>query len=341
MTEISVHDFQRETDCVYDEERYSVRDNGAVLRHSRMGKRLRKDDNQWVFGKPNSQNGYMYLSQVRIHRIVATAFHADPPTLEHVVDHIDTNRRNNRPENLRWLTRLENALLNPVTVKRIEFLCGSIEAFLEDPSKLRHSSFDRSFEWMRTVTTEEAHACRERMHLWAKSDRPSAGGGSLGEWLFKPIPSEKVTAPFPRQPFRPTIPESEPNLVASKTLGAVQRKWRTPSEFPCCPQEADENPLAAYLERLSAGSIFACNQFSKSVVLDAAIADEGKSIWVMCENAETGAIKPWSLAQVTHENEVFVHTSHGTFFEKAGAEKRFCLARGLEWIGGDTFDDYC
>lgn len=341
MIEISVQDFQREVDCIYDEERYSVRDNGAVLRHPRIGKRPRKDDGKWTFGKPSTQNGYMYISQVRIHRVVATAFQGNPPTPEHVIDHIDTNRRNNRPENLRWLTRLENALLNPITVKRIEFICGSIEAFLEDPSRLRHSSFDRSFDWMRTVTTEEAQACRERMHLWAKSDKPSVGGGSLGEWLFKPIATTKVTTPFRRQPFRPAIPEPEPDLVASKTPRAAQRKWRTSSEFPSCPQEISENPLAAYLERLSAGSIFACNQFSKSVVLEAAIANQGTSILVMCENAEPGAIKPWSLAQVTYEGEVFVHTSHGTFFEKAGAEKRFCLARGLEWAGGDTFDDFC
>lgn len=341
MTEISVQDFQREVDCIYDEERYSVRDNGAVLRHPRTGMRLRKDDKKWTFGKPNAQNGYMYISQVRIHRVVATAFHGASPTPEHVVDHIDTNRRNNRPENLRWLTRLENALLNPITVKRIEFVCGSIETFLADPSKLRHSSFDRSFDWMRTVTTKEAQACRERMHLWAKSDKPSVGGGSLGEWLFKPIAPTKVITPSQRQPFRSAIAIPEPDLIASETPGAAQRKWRTPSEFPSCPQETSENPLAAYLERLAAGSIFARNKFSKSLVLEAAIADQGTSIWVMCENAEPGAIKPWSLAQVTHESGIFVHTSHGTYFEKAGAEKSFCLARGLEWTGGDTFDDFC
>ena len=341
MKEVSVHEFQHEVDCIYDQEKYSVRDNGAVLRHPRMCKRLRKDDSRWTFGRSNKQNGYMYISQVRVHRIVATAFHGKSPTPKHVVDHIDTNRRNNRPENLRWLTRLENVLLNPVTVKRIEFVCGSIEAFLEDPSKLRQSSFDRSFDWMRTVAPEEAQACRERMHLWTKSDKPSAGEGGLGEWLYKPIPPRKVTTHFPRRSSRAAMSESESDLVASKTPGAAQRKWRTPSDFPCCPQGEAGNSIAAYLDRLVVGSIFACNQFAKSVVLDAALGDEGKSIWVMCENAETDTIKPWSLAQVTHENGVFVHTSHGTFFEEAGAEKQFCLARGLEWVGGDTFEDFC
>ena len=42
MTEISLHDFHRELNCIYDEERYSVRDNGAIFRHPRTGKRQRK-----------------------------------------------------------------------------------------------------------------------------------------------------------------------------------------------------------------------------------------------------------------------------------------------------------
>src|SRR5947209_2628132 len=121
MTDVALHDFFQELDCTYDGEQYSVRDNGAVLRHPRHGKRRRSLDGLWTFGKPNDKTGYMELASVRVHRIVATAFHGVPPTPEHVVDHIDTNRRNNRPENLRWLTRLENALKNPITLKRIEF----------------------------------------------------------------------------------------------------------------------------------------------------------------------------------------------------------------------------
>jgi len=87
----------REVNCTYKEERYSVRENGEVLRHTRDGKRSRPTDNKWTFGKPNEQASYMEIASVRVHRIVATAFHGEPPTKEHVVDHIDTNRRNNRP----------------------------------------------------------------------------------------------------------------------------------------------------------------------------------------------------------------------------------------------------
>lgn len=360
MTMVDLQDFFREMECLYDEEKYSVRDNGAVLRHPRVNNRVRPTDNQWTFGKPNSQNGYMYISQVRIHRIVATAFHGAPPTAEHVVDHIDTNRRNNRPENLRWLTRLENALLNPITVKRIEFICGSIEAFLEDPSRLNHSKLDRDFGWMRTVSLQEAQACRERMHLWAKSETTSSGGGSLGEWVYKPIvsqqnvllkskneahPSTQMTVSSRRgisaPSFSPHVEAEIPDLVMAKTPGAAQRKWRTPTEFPNCPATAGDAPIAAYAEKLTTGAIFAQNSFSKSLVLQVATVENGLAMYVMCENAASGAVKPWSVTKVTYEDGLYVHTSVRTFFAKDGAEKEFCLARGLEWTGGDSIDDYC
>ena len=93
-----VNDFKQEIECIYKDEKYSVRDNGAVFRYPRDGKRPRKYDNFWTFGKPNDKHGYMEIASVRVHIIVATAFHGPKPTKEHVVDHIDTNRRNNRPD---------------------------------------------------------------------------------------------------------------------------------------------------------------------------------------------------------------------------------------------------
>jgi hypothetical protein len=95
--------------------------------------------------------GYMDITYVTVHRIIATAFHGEPPTKGHVVDHIDTNKRNNRPENLRWVTRLENVLLNPITARRIAKICGSIEAFLAEPTKFRDMFPDPNFNWMGTV----------------------------------------------------------------------------------------------------------------------------------------------------------------------------------------------
>lgn len=182
---VSVSDYNEVKECIYKGEHYSVRDNGAVMRHPREGMRRRKLDNVWTFGNPNDKTGYMEIAGQSVHRIVTFAFHGNPPTDQYVVDHIDTNRRNNRPENLRWLTRLENALNNPITRARIENLCGSIEAFLADPSILRgNEKIYPDFSWMRTVTPEEARASLERLTNWAK-EHPKPQGGSLGEWVFQ------------------------------------------------------------------------------------------------------------------------------------------------------------
>ena len=119
---VDINDYREEKSCVYKGEEYSVRDNGAVLRKARPNQRVRKLDNKWTFGKLNTKTGYLEIASVRIHRIIATAFHGEPPTKEHVVDHIDTNRQNNKPSNLRWLTRLENTVLNETTRKRINYI---------------------------------------------------------------------------------------------------------------------------------------------------------------------------------------------------------------------------
>ena len=50
-----------------------------------------------------------------IHRLVAQTFIANPNNLPEV-DHVDTNRRNNNVNNLRWCTRKENCN-NPLSLK--------------------------------------------------------------------------------------------------------------------------------------------------------------------------------------------------------------------------------
>ena len=112
MKRVHLDCFGREVTCTYRGETYRVRDNGAVFRLCRNDARIRPLDEKWTFGRVNKKRGYTLLSSVPVHRIVATAFHGPQPSKNHVVDHIDTNRQNNRPENLRWVTRLENILFN-------------------------------------------------------------------------------------------------------------------------------------------------------------------------------------------------------------------------------------
>jgi hypothetical protein len=71
--------------------RCDVRDNGAILRKKRPGGLHRKLDNFWTFGTKDANSGYANFGNHKVHRIVATAFHGEQPTRQHIVDHIDTN----------------------------------------------------------------------------------------------------------------------------------------------------------------------------------------------------------------------------------------------------------
>jgi len=119
----------REIEVELGGDRYLVRDNGAVYRRLRPGRRRSRFDETWTFGRRDKVTGYMHIGSQFVHRIVAFAFLGRPPSEKHVVDHIDTNGSNNRTENLRWVTRLENVLRHPSTRKEIIRAYGSLEKF--------------------------------------------------------------------------------------------------------------------------------------------------------------------------------------------------------------------
>lgn len=309
---VSVDDYNEVKDCIYKEEHYSVRDNGAVMRHQRVGMRVRKDDNVWTFGKPNEKTGYMEIAGQRVHRIVAFAFLGNPPTTQHVVDHIDTNRCNNRPENLRWLTRLENILNNPITRARIESVCGSIEAFLADPSVLRgHESIDPNFSWMRTVSPEEARASLERLSNWAK-EHLKPKGGNLDEWVFQErkagidsaSKSPSPTRTRPTEDYDDNIKDNEPTKTQSLTPNAIQLNWKYPVEFPLCPQRVADKPLETYMANMAEGEVFCKNNFGESTILKFGMTDS-EHLWVMCHISI--AWKSHAITKVTYKDGIFYH----------------------------------
>lgn len=315
---LDIEDFNQEVECVYKNERYSVRDNGVVLRHCQDNKRPRPTDNKWTFGKFNEKTGYLEIATVRVHRIVASAFHGEPPTKEHVVDHIDTNKQNNRPENLRWVTRLENVLLNPITAKRIAYVCGSVENFLANPERYRDQFPEPNLSWMQTVTKDEAKNSLERMLAWAKNDKKS-NGGSLDKWIYS------------REIFQPE-PETQPNYILSKTPNAAQRIVYyndKANEYPSTPQTFEGNPLTAYYDSLNEGSVFFRNHNGEYVVEKRGFSKDKKTLYVMTRSAyvwrerEDGEFiatpivelsenisyedLPHSLTSITYEDGLFVH----------------------------------
>lgn len=162
---IDINDYNEEKSCAYKGEKYLVRDNGAVMRKSRPSKVIREHDNEWTFGSEH-EDGYCYFfgTNNRIHRIVATAFHGEVPPKQYVVDHIDSNRQNNRPINLRWVTKLEGKLLDEFTQVLIEHLTGvSIYEFLDNIPMYRHFIGNSYLYWMANMSDEKAKHCIERL----------------------------------------------------------------------------------------------------------------------------------------------------------------------------------
>ena len=328
--------FKEVRECDYKDEHYSVRDNGAVMRHQRPGKRLRPSDNAWTFGAKNDKNGYMHLGAHRIHIIVAIAFHGERDSKKFVVDHIDTNRCNNRPENLRWFTRLENALNNPITFKRIEWLCGGdIQKFIDDPSCIRTEGKWPDLEWMRTVTPEEARNAKANLERWAsqpfvpRDPNAPALEKKDKEWMFKP-PQSAWTPPVEPRPV--------PYVRAISPALAVQVRWNTASEFPACPQEITDNTLVEYAKNLQPGTVFSTNGLWTSVVDEVALIDNGTRLAVATHPME--GIKG-AVAVVYVRDGLIFHETVGTFFDPNGTKKCMTELKGLKWEGPDCIDDYC
>ena len=322
---LDVYDVEKS--CEYKGRNYLVRDNGAVLRLPKNGGRPSKLDNNWMFGNKDD-NGYMLIGQARVHQIIATAFHGVPKDPKMIVDHIDTNRCNNRPENLRWITRLENVLNNPITRKKIIYLCGSIDAFLANPSILKDKPIEENLAWMRTVSKEEASKCLRNLTRWSNEDsQKSSKGNGLGSWIFREI----------KQVDSET---DEYSLKDSLTYGAKQRNWKTPTEFLLCPQERNKS-LELYMSNMQKGKVFSRTQYGDGGVIRAyGYNPDDSSIYVLTYKEE-GAIKPWALSRITLEDGFYVHENKHSFFQEDGGLKFFTLAMGREWKGGQVFDDNC
>lgn len=199
-------------------------------------------------------------------------------------------------------------MLNPITARRIEIVCGSVEAFLADPSKFRDKFKEPNYEWMCRVNVQEAQASKARLLAWAESDKPLQGG-TLGEWVYnRSLPNVQI--------------EKVPEFTNSLTQNSKQQNWKTPTEFPCCPQEIGNNPIVNYATKLKAEKVFSQNQYSKSIIEDFTKSKDEDILWIICRNSDNNAIKPYSLAEVTFQKDIFVHNNLGSFFQKRWCRKK-------------------
>lgn len=100
-------------------ERYVRNGNGFRKVRERILKTfLAGDEKEYHYVKLYKNNDRKPFT---IHELVAMAFIPNPYNKPEI-DHIDTNKKNNNVENLRWVTHSEN-MNNPITIEKLE--CNS------------------------------------------------------------------------------------------------------------------------------------------------------------------------------------------------------------------------
>ncbi len=324
---IPIDNYGSEKEIEYEGEIYLVRDNGAVFRKHKPDRRSSSFDEAWTFGTLRQQGQYLCVGSAYVHRIVAFAFHGAPPSRQYVVDHIDTDKTNNRIENLRWITKLDNVLRHPGVRRRIESAYGSLDKFYEDPSTAVNE-LDSSFAWLKSVSKEDAQKSRDQLQEWAKSD------GFIKNGVLKNRLHGNLQA---SPPIRPPLPAPVPEYE-SLTPMVIQRNWKTPAEFPCCPKDIGQDSLKEYVKNLSIDTVFSRDRYKESLVVMAELGDG--FISVLTASTEENPVKPWALAKVTVENGKFIHEAISTFFKLDGGKKRHFELLGIPFYG-ELIDDYC
>ena len=91
-------------------------------------------------------------------------------------------------------------------------------------------------------------------------------------------------------------------------------------------------------EALKEGGVFCRNGLWESTVLQAMLIDGGTRIAV-ATSSSTGLKDAVDVVYV--DGAKIIHETYGTYFSEDGVRKAMTELQGLEWTGGDVFDDYC
>lgn len=294
-----INDYNVEKTCVYKGRKYFVRDNGAVYRRCLDDGGMRTGDEEWTIGKPNPHSGYLYIGKEAVHRIVCTAFHGEPEGDRNIADHIDTNKWNNRPENLRWVTKMENITNNPITMAKIEVRFGSFDAFEEYLALQTTQKKEKSdFSSMRPVTREEGAAYLEHWTEWSNkpNDERMPVGFGTGEWMYHGKKKLKDV-------FMNWIP--------------VVRDKAEECHFPLAPTSTNEGEdvIQKYREALVPGATFLISRNYETVVRDVVFFEKENILRVLSERFHAQRA-PFYIFEIWPEDMHLYHRFVGSYGKK-------------------------
>lgn len=123
----------------------------------------------------------------------------------------------------------------------------------------------------------------------------------------------------------------------SLTPSVVQVGWKTPTEFPECPDAVSDNALEEYASRLEFATHFCQNAYGgSSWVVHRQLTEDG--LVVLTHFGEQGP-KDWAVVHISIRGDKFYHRSESTFFTLQGALKHFCLLAGEDFH--ESIDDDC
>lgn len=182
---------------------------------------------------------------------------------------------------------------------------------------------------MRSVTKEEAQSCKDRMAIWANSERKTyrASNGvkyrsSFEKRIYKPL--NKFDAAFGR----------EPGLDITKTLWCATYMF-APHYFPLCPEVFEHDRLGEYYQNIKSGEVFAVTDkieehpefYFSLTTLKSVIQKDKQAIIVLCEKSDNKFMIVG--IELYDKNKWFIHYNLGSYLSIEEAELAFIEKQAL------------
>jgi len=128
------------------------------------------------------------------------------------------------------------------------------------------------------------------------------------------------------------------NYFPSLTENAVQT-YKTPTEFPCCPQNITKTPLEDYLNNLQKDSLFSENKYYKSNVIKTEVLEDTTGFLVVCLSINKAQNEEcFSLFEVTYNFDFFIHQYMRKFDSIELANKYIDYSTGKISFDDNDFD---